>query len=80
VEARLQSRGKQGVMMGDSAKWIWNLADQYFPGATQIVDLYPRANNSVCPGLYAMPMPSWLCATANSIAGLRITGRRGGLD
>ena len=26
--------------MGDGAEWIWNLADQYFPGATQIVDLY----------------------------------------
>ena len=26
--------------MGDGAEWIWNLADQYFPGAVQIVDLY----------------------------------------
>jgi hypothetical protein len=26
--------------MGDGAEWIWNLADQYFFGATQIVDLY----------------------------------------
>lgn len=28
------------VVMGDGAEWIWNLADQYFPGAVQIVDLY----------------------------------------
>ena len=28
------------VVIGDGAIWIWNLADQHFPGATQIVDLY----------------------------------------
>ena len=27
-------------MLGDGAIWIWNLADQHFPGAVQIVDLY----------------------------------------
>lgn len=31
---------KQKVVMGDGAEWIWNLADQHFPGAVQIVDLY----------------------------------------
>ena len=28
------------VVIGDGAEWIWNLADQHFPGAIQIVDLY----------------------------------------
>lgn len=28
------------VVMGDGSHWIWNIADQYFPGAIQIVDLY----------------------------------------
>jgi len=28
------------VVIGDGAVWIWNLADQHFPGAMQIVDLY----------------------------------------
>ena len=28
------------VVMGDGAEWIWNLAEQHFPGAVQIVDLY----------------------------------------
>ena len=28
------------VVLGDGAVWIWNLADQHFPDATQIVDLY----------------------------------------
>ncbi len=34
------SRAEKKVVMGDGAEWIWNLADQYFPGATQIVDLF----------------------------------------
>ncbi len=27
------------VVMGDGAEWIWNLAAEHFPEATQIVDL-----------------------------------------
>jgi len=34
------SRAKKKVVIGDGAIWIWNLADQHFPGAVQIVDLY----------------------------------------
>lgn len=34
------SRAIKKVVIGDGAIWIWNLADQHFPGATQIVDLY----------------------------------------
>ena len=34
------SRAKQKVVLGDGAEWIWNLAEQHFPGAIQIVDLY----------------------------------------
>ncbi len=34
------SRAKTKVVIGDGAVWIWNLADQHFPGAVQIVDLY----------------------------------------
>jgi hypothetical protein len=33
-------RAQTKVVMGDGAEWIWNLADQHFPGAVQIVDLY----------------------------------------
>jgi hypothetical protein len=28
------------IVIGDGAVWIWNLADEHFPGAVQIVDLY----------------------------------------
>jgi hypothetical protein len=34
------SRAEKKVVMGDGAEWIWNLAEQYFPGAIQIVDLF----------------------------------------
>jgi hypothetical protein len=31
---------RQMVILGDGAAWIWNLAAQHFPGATQVVDLF----------------------------------------
>jgi hypothetical protein len=34
------SRAAKKVVMGDGAEWIWNLAEPYFPGAIQIVDLF----------------------------------------
>lgn len=33
-------RAEKKVVMGDGAEWIWNIADEHFPGAVQIVDLY----------------------------------------
>ncbi len=42
AEARRRGAGhvRQLVILGDGAPWIWNLASQHFPEATQIVDLY----------------------------------------
>lgn len=44
VAAEARRRGcehiRQLVVLGDGAAWIWNLADELFPAATQIVDLY----------------------------------------
>ncbi len=34
------SRAHKKVVLGDGAEWIWNLANQHFPGAIQIVDLF----------------------------------------
>jgi hypothetical protein len=31
---------KQVVVLGDGAPWIWKQAEEHFPGAVQIVDLY----------------------------------------
>ena len=33
-------RAARRVVLGDGAAWIWNLADEFFPGAVQIVDLF----------------------------------------
>ena len=33
-------RAKTKVVLGDGAVWIWNIADEHFSGAIQIVDLY----------------------------------------
>ena len=33
-------RAAKKVVMGDGSEWIWNQAQQQFPGAIQIVDLY----------------------------------------
>ena len=34
------SRAEKKVVIGDGAEWIRNIADQHFPGAIQIVDLF----------------------------------------
>jgi Uncharacterised protein family (UPF0236) len=34
------SRAARVIVLGDGAPWIWGLADEHFPGAVQIVDLY----------------------------------------
>jgi hypothetical protein len=34
------SRAVKKVFMGDGSEWIWNIAEQYFPGSIQIVDLF----------------------------------------
>lgn len=41
-EARRRGYDKapRTVVIGDGAKWIWNIADTYYPDAIQIVDLY----------------------------------------
>ena len=34
------SRANQKVVMGDGAEWIWNIRQEQFPGAIEIVDLF----------------------------------------
>lgn len=33
-------RAEEVIVLGDGAPWIWGIADEHFPGAIQIVDLY----------------------------------------
>lgn len=41
------------VVLGDGAPWIWNLADEQFPGAVQIVDLF-HAKGHLCDAAKAI--------------------------
>jgi hypothetical protein len=34
------NQAQEVTILGDGAKWIWGIADEHFPGATQVVDLY----------------------------------------
>lgn len=34
------TRAVKVIVLGDGAPWIWGIAEEHFPGATQIVDLY----------------------------------------
>ena len=40
VARRAFEQAGRRVVLGDGAVWIWNLADEHFPGAIQIVDLF----------------------------------------
>ena len=44
VEREATRRGfnaaERRVIIGDGARWIWNIADELFPGAIQIIDMY----------------------------------------
>lgn len=42
AEARRRGidRAKEVAVLGDGASWIWNIAEECFPGAVQIIDLY----------------------------------------
>jgi hypothetical protein len=40
VQRRGWDRAQKKVVTGDGAAWIWNLAQEQFPGALEIVDLY----------------------------------------
>jgi hypothetical protein len=44
LDAHARGRGsehtRQVILLGDGARWIWNLANTRFPAATQIVDLF----------------------------------------
>ena len=40
AERRGFGTAERRVILGDGAPWIWNFADEHFPGATQIVDIF----------------------------------------
>jgi hypothetical protein len=67
AEARRRGCAQAGavVVLGDGAPWIWNLASQHFPGASQIVDLYHAREHCHALGALVAPAlgqdgPGWL--------------------
>jgi hypothetical protein len=67
AEARRRGAGhiRQLTVLGDGAVWIWNLADQHFPAATQIVDLYHAREHvhdlaTLATRLLRQSQPDWL--------------------
>jgi hypothetical protein len=69
ADAEARRRGaehiRQLVVLGDGAAWIWNLADQLFPAATQIVDLYHAREHvhdlaTLATRLLRASHPAWL--------------------
>ncbi len=61
VEREARRRGfdqaERQVVLGDGARWIWNLADELFPGAVQIVDLFHAKQHlsDVSKAIYGAP-------------------------
>ena len=65
-------RARKKVVIGDGALWIWNLADQHFPGALQIVDLYHARQHlwELAPKLFPDDLAArkrWLAPTLDCL-------------
>jgi len=87
AEARRRGAGhiRQLTILGDGAPWIWNLATQHFPAATQIVDLYHAREHlhelaNLAARLLAGHRDEWLAARlaeldAGDIPALLAAGR-----
>jgi hypothetical protein len=58
TQQRGWNRARQRVVMGDGAPWIWNLTDEHFPDALQIVDLYHARQHLWNLAAQLFPSPS----------------------
>ncbi len=60
------SRAELVIILGDGAPWIWGIANEHFPGAIQIVDLYHAREHLSNLGkiLYGPGSPRWKRWTA----------------
>ncbi len=71
------NRAEKKVVIGDGAEWIWNNADQHFPGAIQIVDLFHARQHlwSLARLLYPADLPRqkrWMVRHQPKLDGGRI--------
>jgi hypothetical protein len=63
---------KEVVMIGDGAHWIWNMCDELFPDAVQILDYYHLSENVHKFGRYLYPyndieMKKWSKSTLEKV-------------
>ncbi len=70
-------RANLKVLMGDGAVWIWNIGEQHFPRAVQIVDLYHAREHlwNLAPKLYpndAARQKRWIMAAQDKLDNGRI--------
>lgn len=70
-------QAKEVVVLGDGAPWIWNIADLYFYGATQIVDLYHAMEHiselaQIVYGVSASKSTDWAEARREQLGGGQI--------
>lgn len=57
-------RAVEVSVLGDGAPWIWNIADEHFPSAQQILDLYHAREHywnavKACPGIKKEKALKW---------------------
>jgi uncharacterized protein UPF0236 len=54
-------QAKRVVVLGDGAPWIWKIADEHFPAAVQIVDLYHARQHlaELAKLVYGPTHPKW---------------------
>jgi hypothetical protein len=66
------TRAEKVIVLGDGAKWIWSIAEEHFPGATEIVDLYHAREHlakvaKLLYGAKALQSQEWLSARRDEL-------------
>ena len=72
AQRRGAHRAKDVIFLGDGAPWIWNLAEVYFPEATQILDLFHAREHLATVGQLAFgsssaPGNTWVAARRDDL-------------
>jgi hypothetical protein len=59
---RGMAQAQKTIFLGDGAKWIWGIADEHFPNAIQIVDLYHAREHLTTAAKLGKKSEEWLSA------------------
>lgn len=59
---RAIAQARKVIFLGDGAKWIWGIADEHFPDAIQIVDLYHAREHLTKVANLGKKSEEWLSA------------------